>query len=612
MAARIMTAPRPLRSFVVLTALVVASLVAPAHADDAIDLEGYLQRPGVKLVAVEFFATWCKPCMDAVPRWKALHDKYRKKGLRLVVVAHRDPQAGCVSPGWSPDEIICDDEGRILDAFGGKDALPAAYLWSWQGNLLVRGGPHVDDVEQAVEQWMLASPRLAIEASLGAGVTGTSQAVLAELVREQLITVGKLDVVASADEAAQLDALKKASLAARFDERAQCEVGKELPANSLLKVTVIGGTKSRLSLSLFSAVEGCLVAASVVDWDPERAKQAVAEAAAQLIRKLQSPVQLPRNPSAQAKLEVEEKVVSAGSGGWTDDRRKASTVLVRFESEPTGATVMIDGKVKCQATPCQKALPSGTLEVTMLRERYQEKKHRVTLEKQAQQTVRLELTPNFGFLSVESPSPGMEVLLDGQRLGVTPLERAEVDDGLHVLAVRAHCHDEWKKEGLAVRRGEQRRERAEPRLREARLSVSVVDGAGNDLAAEVLVDGRAAGRTPGEALTVSACSTSLVVVTEDGQRVTRPLSLTPWTESSVVVEVQGPANRLVESAPSAVSLAEGSEWSKWLWFGMSAAAVAAGVVVDATGTQNGQLDAVDFVPVGLYGLGAGLFVAGIF
>ena len=93
--------------------LLIMLLVArPAQGGDGLDVKAWLSRPGVKLLAVEFYATWCKPCMKAVPRWKRLHDEYRERGLRLVVVSVQDPNGTCVNPGWTPDDVICDDEGQ--------------------------------------------------------------------------------------------------------------------------------------------------------------------------------------------------------------------------------------------------------------------------------------------------------------------------------------------------------------------------------------------------------------------------------------------------------------------------------------------------------------------
>src|SRR5687768_8578815 len=88
---------------------------APPAAAEQLDVEAWLKEPGVRLVAVEFYATWCKPCMEAVPKWKKLHERYRDDGLRFVVVATQDPEGGCEKPAaWSPDQIVCDDEGTEL------------------------------------------------------------------------------------------------------------------------------------------------------------------------------------------------------------------------------------------------------------------------------------------------------------------------------------------------------------------------------------------------------------------------------------------------------------------------------------------------------------------
>jgi len=48
--------------------------------------------------------------MEAVPRWKALHERYRGKGLRLIVVNTQDPEGQCMNPGWNPDEMVCDPD----------------------------------------------------------------------------------------------------------------------------------------------------------------------------------------------------------------------------------------------------------------------------------------------------------------------------------------------------------------------------------------------------------------------------------------------------------------------------------------------------------------------
>lgn len=263
------------------------------HAGE-LDVRGWLDRPGTRLLAVEFYATWCEPCMKAVPRWKALHEKYRGQGLRLVVVSTLDPEGQCVNPGWMPDETVCDAEGKIAEAFGLGGKLPAAFLWSWQGNLLVSHG-HVDEAERAVEAYLQKSPRLMLASSGG-------EPGLRDLVREQLLSRGKLTVLAGQAEAAELEKVKKRSFEARFDDRLQCELGQELSANSLLKISLTRDKVTRLSLMLFSAESGCLLAAGSAPYLAESARAAVAEATDQLLSRLKNEPQLPgARPDAAAR-----------------------------------------------------------------------------------------------------------------------------------------------------------------------------------------------------------------------------------------------------------------------------------------------------------------------
>jgi YD repeat-containing protein len=286
------------RTVPLLLTLFAAGAPSDAGASRGLDVARWLERPGVRLVAVEFYATWCKPCMEAVPRWKALYAKYRSEGLRILVVATRDPK-GCTNTGWAPDELICDDQGTIADALGAGDALPAAFLWTWQGQLLAQRG-HVEDVEHAIEEWMRTTPRVEVSAS-AIEKAAISKSALQDLVRGKLNDAGKLHVVATAEERAALQKLKQESLKGRYDEKLQCELGKELSANSLLDVRIQGAPDPRLHLTLLSAERGCLVSSSVVDWNPKNSNTSVAEGIAGLFQGLRGELEMPASGTPQAK-----------------------------------------------------------------------------------------------------------------------------------------------------------------------------------------------------------------------------------------------------------------------------------------------------------------------
>ncbi len=57
-----------LRRFLVLLCSLAALLPLVAHAESELDLNDLLARPGVRAVAVEFYADGCKPCQEAMPR----------------------------------------------------------------------------------------------------------------------------------------------------------------------------------------------------------------------------------------------------------------------------------------------------------------------------------------------------------------------------------------------------------------------------------------------------------------------------------------------------------------------------------------------------------------
>lgn len=328
----------------------LALLVSSPAAAGGLDLGAWVARPGVRLVVVEFYATWCEPCMKAVPQWKALHDKYRKDGLRLIVVATRDTDGSCTNPGWNPDDIICDDDGFLADRFG-ANSLPAAYLWSWQGDLLVKKG-HVGAVQEKIASWMASAPRVAVEvAKLGRGA-GVRSGELGDMVRRALRQDDKLVVVASAKERARLDALRKQSFKSRYDQATQCELGKELSANGLVRAKVTGRRGRRfLHLQLLSAERGCLVASARVDWNRAKASVSVAEAVRELTQALQSKVQMPwassggqvsraqdAAESPYAKMAQELASAARKKKAREKELLRAWSVVSRFAGSPSIAT----------------------------------------------------------------------------------------------------------------------------------------------------------------------------------------------------------------------------------------------------------------------------------
>ena len=242
-----------------LIALLSTFVASHALADDGLNLAALFTEPGAKLVVVEFYADWCKPCKAAAPKWNELHKQYAAKGLRFVVVSVNE-KGLCSNPGWSPDKIACDLDGSLQKEWQ-VEQLPMAFLLSWQGKRLVDHG-HLDQVKEAIEAYFKDAPRL----SLSPLTDGNEQPLedvngLRERVRVILAKQAKFDIVASGSEMAAIRRLRAESFAPAKADEQHCELGHEISANTDLRIKLLGaGSNQTLSLQAYSAERGCLVA----------------------------------------------------------------------------------------------------------------------------------------------------------------------------------------------------------------------------------------------------------------------------------------------------------------------------------------------------------------
>nr|MBX2810436.1 formylglycine-generating enzyme family protein [Myxococcales bacterium] len=186
-----------------------------------------------------------------------------------------------------PDEVICDNDGFLAQRFGASK-LPAAFLWSWDGQLLAQQS-HVDDVEAKIQGWMRKAPRVEVEVARITRGVGIGERELIDAVRGELRRSDKLLVVATREERQRLRALVRESHRVGADESLACEVGAEVTANSLLKVSILGAEPKRLQLQLLSAERGCLVASASARWRPSKLEANIGEAVSQLFGRLRRP-----------------------------------------------------------------------------------------------------------------------------------------------------------------------------------------------------------------------------------------------------------------------------------------------------------------------------------
>jgi thiol-disulfide isomerase/thioredoxin len=164
-----MTKPDP---FVLLTGLIIASIVSiagylwykhPPQTEEISwyrpdfslpDLQGEIRRNSEwdgKVVIVNFWATWCPPCVKEIPMFIKLQEKYAERGLQFVGIATNDYYEAVADfvkdNGINYPVLIGEQEAiDVAISFGNRVAgLPFTVVIDRKGNIVFR---HIGEMKQ--------------------------------------------------------------------------------------------------------------------------------------------------------------------------------------------------------------------------------------------------------------------------------------------------------------------------------------------------------------------------------------------------------------------------------------------------------------------------------
>ena len=122
--------------FMLLLACLSVSHAADFMLEDIQDRTHHLADYRGKWVLVNFWATWCSPCLSEIPELSSLHNAHKDKDLLVIWIAMQSGSRRIVDDfarahGISYPVVLGDF--KTARQIGAVDVLPSSYLYSPNG-----------------------------------------------------------------------------------------------------------------------------------------------------------------------------------------------------------------------------------------------------------------------------------------------------------------------------------------------------------------------------------------------------------------------------------------------------------------------------------------------
>ena len=136
-----------------------AALLPKLAVTDWVNVEG--QAPALtdlkgKPIVIEFWATWCPPCLTLIPHLNDLHEKHAKDGLTVLTIHSSDGAQRKAVERFAKRYKIAypiglDTTGQVMRAYGIRE-IPHAFVIDRSGKMIWGGYPGGREFDKVVQE----------------------------------------------------------------------------------------------------------------------------------------------------------------------------------------------------------------------------------------------------------------------------------------------------------------------------------------------------------------------------------------------------------------------------------------------------------------------------